>query len=246
MMIMVIGSTSLKEEPMGKRTDNRSVAKNSRHLGEGASPVEQEQAVVPKIKNPDLIKTRRAQVCRAAEDLFAQKGYHKTSVRDIAQKAGMSIGSLYDYIENKEDILRLLCSEFLRTLREEVIKVLEGNEDVVRQLEGTVETMLRVVDRFQEYVLFTYRDSKYLKKQDLIFLIEQDSFFVETFTQIIEKGVQGGVFKAQQPEIVSTLLSILTHSWALKRYTLKKYSLYVFQKTLIEFILDGLLKHQHP
>lgn len=208
--------------------------------------MEQDQSAVPKIKNPDLIKTRRAQVCRAAEDLFAQKGYHKTSVRDIAQKAGISIGSLYDYIENKEDILRLLCSEFLSHLRNEVIKVLEGEEDVVRQLEGTVETMLRVVDRYQEYVLFTYRDSKYLKKQDLIFLIEQDSFFVETFTKIIEKGVQEGVFQAQQPEIVSTILSTLTHSWALKRYTLKKYSLYMFQKTLVDFVLNGLLERQHP
>ncbi|MEJ2716671.1 MAG: TetR/AcrR family transcriptional regulator [Deltaproteobacteria bacterium] len=231
---------------MAKRSYFEAGAGESWQVGEGSSPAEQDQGAVPKIKNPDLVKTRRAQVCRAAEDLFAQKGYHKTSVRDIAKKAGISIGSLYGYIENKEDILRLLCSEFLSHLRSEVIKVLQGEKDVVRQLEGTVETMLRVVDRFQEYVLFTYRDSKYLKKQDLIFLIEQDSFFVETFAKIIEKGVEEGVFRAQQPEIVSTLLSILTHSWALKRYTLKKYSLYMFQKTLIQFVLNGLLKHQHP
>jgi AcrR family transcriptional regulator len=243
---MIVGSKPSKEEPMSKRRGFRSGARESRELGEGTPPLEQRPLAVPKIKNPDLIRTRRAQVCRAAEDLFAQKGYHKTSVRDIAEKAGISIGSLYDYIQNKEDILHLLCSEFLSHLRNEVIKVLEGEEDVVRQLEGAVATMLRVVDRFQEYALFTYRDSKYLKKQDLIFLIEQDSFFVETFARIIKKGVQEGVFRAQQPEIVSTLLTILTHSWALKRYTLKKYSLYMFQKTLIHFILNGLLKQQHP
>lgn len=197
-----------------------------------------------KIKSPALIKTRQARICRAAEELFARKGYHKTSVRDIARKAGMSIGSLYDYIRNKEDILHLLGSEFLTHLRNEVVKVLEGEQDVVRQLEGTLETMLRVVDRFQEYVLFTYRDSKYLKKQDLISLIEQDAFFVQTFTRIIEKGVQEGVFRTAQPEIVSNLLSVLTHSWALKRYSLKKYSLYMFEKTLIHLVFDGLLAHK--
>lgn len=204
----------------------------------------EEQANLSKIKNAALIKTRRAQICRAAEILFAQKGYHKTSVRDIAKKSAISIGSLYDYIRNKEDILHLLSSEFLAYLRNEVVKVLEGETDVVRQLEGTLETMIRVVDRFQEYVLFTYRDSKYLKKQDLISLIEQDSFFVQTFTRIIEKGVEEGVFKTQQPEIVSNLLTILTHSWALKRYNLRKFSLYMFQKALIDFVLNGLLSEK--
>jgi len=205
---------------------------------------EQDQINLPKIKSPTLIKTRHAQILRAAEDLFAQKGYHKTSVRDIAKKSAISIGSLYDYIRNKEDILHLLSNEFLVYLREEVVKVLEGEQDVVRQLEGTLETMLRVVDRFQEYVLFTYRDSKYLKKQDLISLIEQDSFFIGTFTRIIERGIQEGVFRTEQPEIVANLLTILTHSWALKRYNLKKYSLYMFQKALINFVLSGLLKEK--
>lgn len=199
------------------------------------------QTDLPTIKNPALIRARREQICRAAEDLFAQKGYHKTSVRDIAKKAGISIGSLYDYIRNKEDILHLLSSEFLVYLKNEVVKVLECDRDVVRQLEGTLETMVRVVDRFQEYVLFTYRDSKYLKKQDLVSLIEQDSFFIKTLTEIIERGVQEGIFRTYQPEAVSNLLTIMTHSWALKRYNLKKYSLYVFQKTLIQLVMSGLL-----
>jgi len=195
-----------------------------------------------KIKNSTLIKAKQARICRAAEELFAEKGYHKTSIRDIAHKSGISIGSLYDYITNKEDILYLLVHEFYSNLRSEVIKILEGNYDVIKELEGTLETMLRIVDRFQEYTLFTYRDSKYLKKEDLIALLEQDSFFTQTFTKIIKKGVQQGVFETREPEIVANMLTILTHSWALKRYNLKKFSFYSFQKILIQFVLNGLLK----
>ena len=83
-----------------------------------------------------------------------------------------------------------------------------------------------MVDRFQEYTLFTYRDSIYLKKQDLISLIEQD-FFIQTFTSIFEKGAENGVFRTQQPEFVGNLLTIMDHTWALKCYNLKKYSLYL-------------------
>ena len=196
----------------------------------------------PKIKNNKLIEIKQARICRAAEELFAEKGYHRTSIRDIAKKSGISIGSLYDYIKNKEDILYLLVNEFYLHLRTEVIKILDGKYDVIKELEGTLETMLRVVDRFQEYTLFTYRDSKYFKKEDLIALLKQDSFFTQTFARIIKKGVQQGVFETQEPEIVANMLTILTHSWALKRYNLKKYSFYLFQKSLIAFVLNGLMK----
>ncbi len=195
-----------------------------------------------KIKNTELIKTKRAQILRTAEELFASKGYHKTSMRDIAKHSGISSGSLYDYIQNKEDLLYLLTKNFYDNLQKEIIGTLEGGYDVKTEIEGTIESMIRVVDRFQEYVLFTYRDSKYMKKKHLKALSEQDAFFTETFTRIIEKGVEEGVFKTQAPEIVATLLAMLTHSWALKRYTLKKFSLFSFQRALKELVLNGLLR----
>lgn len=196
----------------------------------------------PKIKNSELVKTRRAQICRAAEELFAKKGYHKTSIRDIANKSGISIGSIYDYIRNKEDILYLLAQEFYDNLRNEVVKVLEEGHDAKKQLEGTLETMLRVVDRYHEYVLFTYRDSKYLKETDLIAVLEQESFFIQSFTKIIQKGIQEGLFETDDPEIIANMLTILTHSWALKGYNLKKFSLFSFQRVLLQFVLNGLEK----
>ena len=200
----------------------------------------------PKIKSPDLVRTRRAQISRAAVELFALKGYHGTTVRDIARQSGLSIGSLYDYINNKEDILYLLAEDFYDNLRGEVVKVLEGENDVITKLEGTLETMLRVVDRFQEYTLFTYRESKYLKKEDLIAVQEQEAFFIETFRGLIETGIKEGHFERQDPEMAAIMLTLLTHAWALKRYNLKKFSFYAFQKRLIQFVLHGLLKDTPP
>jgi len=195
-----------------------------------------------KIQNEQLIKARHGQICRAAQELFAEKGYSKTTIRDISQKSGISIGSLYDYIRNKEDILYLLAQDFFSHLYAEVGKVLEEKNDAIKEIEGTMETMLRIIDRFQEYTLFTYRESKSLKKEHLLSLLEQDAFFIKTFSQIIQKGIKEGVFRQQDPEIVANLLAILTHSWALKRYNLKKNSFYSFQKTLISFVINGLRK----
>ena len=195
-----------------------------------------------KIKDNELIKAKQNGICVAAERLFAKKGYHNTSIREIAEQSKISIGSLYDYIDNKEDILFMLSRRFHYEIVKEVVKVLNSGLGVIQELKGTIETTLRVIDRFQEYVLFTYRDSKMLKKEDLIAVLEQEAFVTDTFTKIIKKGIEQGLFETDEPEIMANMINIMTHSWALKRYNLKRFPLFSFQQALNRFILNGLQK----
>lgn len=195
-----------------------------------------------KIKDTELIKVKQNDICVAAERLFAKKGYHNTSIREIAEQSKISIGSLYDYIDNKEDILFMLSQRFHSEIVKEVVKILNSGLGVIQELKGTIETTLRVIDRFQEYVLFTYRDSKMLKKEDLIAVLEQESFVTNTFTKIIKKGMEEGLFETDEPEIMANMINIMTHSWALKRYNLKRFSLFSFQQILNRFVLNGLQK----
>lgn len=195
----------------------------------------------PKIKNANLVKKKLEKICQAAEELFSEKGYHKTTIRDITTKSGISIGSIYDYINNKEDILFLVIKEFFTTLRTEIDRILKENLDVLEEFEAVFETMVRVVERYQEYTLFTYRDSKYLKKEHLNIFLEQERYFINVFENIIKRGMQNGIFRKVEPEIVANTLTIITHSWALKRYSLNKFSIYSFHKTNYQIILRGLL-----
>jgi AcrR family transcriptional regulator len=188
-------------------------------------------------------KERQVQICRAAEELFGKNGYHRTSIRSIAARAGVSIGSIYECINNKEDLLYLMAQEFYEFLKAEVIKVLNEQHDACRKLEGTIETMLRVVDGFRDYTLFTYRESQYLKEEDLISVLEQEAFFTDTLAEIILQGMNEGVFRPQEPQISATLITMLIHSWALKAYKLREYSLYYFQRSLVELVLSGVLVH---
>lgn len=186
-------------------------------------------------------KERQVQIRRAAEELFGKDGYHRTSIRSIAERAGVSIGSIYDCINNKEDLLYLMAREFYDLLKAEVVKVLNEQHDACRKLEGTIETMLRVVDAFSDYTLFTYRESQYLKEEDLISVLEQEAFFTDTLAEIILQGMSEGVFRPQEPQISATLITMLIHSWALKGYKLRQYSLYFFQRALVELVLLGVL-----
>ena len=193
-----------------------------------------------KIKNRALIEKRQQQISDSAMKLFAEKGYHNTSVRDIARHSNISTGSIYDYVQNKEDILFLVSQRFFENLKEEMEKALKGLDDPLIKLKATIEAALSVIDNFQEYVLITYRESKYFKKQDLIGIFQQESFIINIFLRIIEEGNSKFVFNVREPFVTANLLSLMTHCWALKRYNLKEFSLFNFKETLIETVLDGI------
>jgi len=195
-----------------------------------------------KIKNRALIEKRRQQISDSAMKLFSQKGYHNTSVRDIANLSNISTGSIYDYVRNKEDILFLVSQSFFENLEQAMEKTLKGLDDPLMQLKAAIEAALAVIDNFQEYVLITYRESKYFKKQDLIGIFQQESFIINIFLRIIEEGNRMSVFKVREPFVIANLLSLMTHCWALKRYNLKDFSLFNFKESLIETVLDGITK----
>ncbi len=193
-----------------------------------------------KIKNKELVEKRQQQISDAAMRLFAKNGYHNTTVRDIARLSKISTGSIYDYIKNKEDILFLVSKNFFDNLQREVEKAVKGLDDPLMKLRAVIEATLTVIDRFQEYVLITYRESKYFKRQDLMGIFQQEDFFIDVFLRIMEEGRQKGLFQVRDPFVVANLLTLMTHCWALKRYKLKECSLFSFKETLIELVLEGI------
>jgi AcrR family transcriptional regulator len=53
----------------------------------------------------EMIKTRRNQILLGAAEVFAEKGFHKATTKEIAKAAGISEGTIYNYFENKDEIL---------------------------------------------------------------------------------------------------------------------------------------------
>lgn len=68
------------------------------------------EAEIHAIRDAELVETRRNQILDASLKLFLEKGYAATTVRDICAASGVNQASLYDYIANKQDILRRLLN----------------------------------------------------------------------------------------------------------------------------------------
>src|SRR5581483_6323353 len=104
-----------------------------------------------------LVEERHAQLVAAATRLFLKKGYHQTSVREIAAAVGWTMGSLYLYISRKEDVLYLVRQEIMDRL-------IGGLESITWRgtaratLRAYLEHHFRTVNDMQDEVRLLYRE----------------------------------------------------------------------------------------
>jgi AcrR family transcriptional regulator len=111
-----------------------------------------------------LRRDRREEILQASLHLFAEKGFHGTSMRDIARSADITEGLIYHYFENKRDLFRAIIDEhsflpLLRTLPELaehldlrglLIVLARGFFDVLRQNTELTRLLLQEVQVFPE------------------------------------------------------------------------------------------------
>jgi TetR/AcrR family transcriptional regulator, cholesterol catabolism regulator len=197
------------------------------------------------IKNADLVQKRRLQIAEGAAKLFTKKGYFKTNMRDISKATGIPIGSLYDYITKKEDILFLVFDVFhslcTRTVEESGVL---GIEDPVEQLTCALEKMIQVGETHRDMVVLMYRESKALPRDFLKAILERDNGLVKYFENILQKGVAKGSFNVKDPFLTANIIVYLMALEPLRGWNLKgRYEVKEIHEYLTDFILDRVLKH---
>src|SRR5215217_686845 len=70
---------------------------------------------MPKLSQ-EALEARRGRIEEAARELFIKRGFHATSMRDIAEGAGSSLGNLYNYYRTKEDILESIIGRYQKVI----------------------------------------------------------------------------------------------------------------------------------
>src|SRR3954453_7944470 len=108
------------------------------------------------------MSARRTELTRAAARLFAEKGYHGTSVGDLAGALGLQKGSLYAHIESKADLLWEVASEGAAAFHEALDAVAEEGP-VIERIRAALRAPLRVVAEQLDVATVFVREWRYLE-----------------------------------------------------------------------------------
>ncbi|KUF14423.1 MULTISPECIES: TetR/AcrR family transcriptional regulator [Streptomyces] len=140
---------------------------------------------------------RRGELLGIAADVFAEQGYNATTVRKIADAAGMLAGSLYYHFDSKESMLEEILRTFLTELWDGYDSVLSAPLGPRETLEALVTESFREIDRHRSAVAIYQKESKHLVTQTRFeYLVESQQRFEKAWLSTLERGVTEGAFRA--------------------------------------------------
>ncbi|MEU7040892.1 TetR/AcrR family transcriptional regulator [Streptomyces varsoviensis] len=140
---------------------------------------------------------RRGELLATAAEVFAAQGYNATTVRRIADEAGMLAGSLYYHFDSKESMLDEILTTFLDELWARYDAVLAAGLDPRRTIEALVTESFREIDRHRAAVAIYQKESRHLAAQPRFgYLTDSQRRFEEAWLGTLERGVAAEVFRA--------------------------------------------------
>ena len=136
---------------------------------------------------------RRAELLDIAARLFAERGFKNTTVRDIADAAGILSGSLYHHFDSKESMVDELLDSFQTALWEEYDAIEAADLTPRQKLEAVVRASFEAIDRHHSEVAIFQNDASYLSSFERFgYLEERNARFRALWTGLLAEGVAAG------------------------------------------------------
>lgn len=159
---------------------------------------------------------RKDQLFDVATRLFREKGFHNTSMQELADALGVQKSSLYYHVESKEELLLRILEEGSRLQAAQIDEIYAADicptEKLRRALMGYATTVMEYQDLFSVYI--NELQSLPVEQTGQIHSVRQN--YQRVLTQIIEEGIRNGCFRSTDPKIAClAVLGMLTwvHRW---------------------------------
>lgn len=141
--------------------------------------------------------SRREQLLAIAATLFAEKGFRNTTVRDIADAAGILSGSLYHHFDSKESMVDELLVPFQEELFGKYDEILASGDDARTKLERAVRVSFEAIDQHPHEVAIFQNDADHLGSFERFgYLADRNAQSRQVWVSLLEEGVRTGVLRA--------------------------------------------------
>ena len=181
----------------------------------------------------------------AAVRVFDRYGLRKTTMRDIAESAGMSKSSLYYYFKSKKDILSSAVRQEVETLTEKLSQAVQQNISPQEKLRAYVITRMNLL--FELSVYYASLSDAYLEQYAFI---EQEretftKFEINTISEILTDGIQKKIFKVKDIFAAANIIIITMKALELRLFAGKSMDdLDTTVDTMLEIMFQGLETRQ--
>lgn len=157
-------------------------------------------------------------ILKTAQELFSVYGFHHVSMNLIADESGFSIGTLYNFFKNKDDLYGELVRDNYRAFHHELVQALESPGDEVERIRAYISAKGSIFENNRSMLRLYFeetRKSRFDIKSGLdveLRVIYDD--FMQKLAAVFESGVKNGLFRPlMEPYYLAVALASLTNAF---------------------------------
>lgn len=154
-------------------------------------------------KNPEK---RKAELMDAAQLLFLEKGYEKTTVNDIVKQVNVAQGTFYYYFKSKSEIIDAIVNRFISLIEMELQTIFDNQDhDVVTRLNDAINKLFEITSNSQDILDYINKESAAMLHERIVKVT-----IVPLIATIVDEGVKAGKFAVYYPlETIEVILPAL-------------------------------------
>ncbi len=188
------------------------------------------------------VSPTKQKIFEEAARLFQENGYLAASMRDLAQRVGLQVSSLYSHIGSKEELLQKICFDSARAYTEGMKRVEESNATPLEKLKQLISLHIQIATTDVTSVTIFSDEWRHLSEPFLQEFLTIRKDYERRFSRILQQGIDAGELVDMNVTVV--LFSILTSlRWLHRWYPEKRgISVKALEAEILRFLLEGIKK----
>lgn len=149
---------------------------------------------------------RRHEIFHQVVNVFMKKGFHETSMQEIAQVAGLGKSTLYDYFKTKDEILIYFFEDQLNDLTNEAQKIALQNLSADKRLRQVMEKYMEILQANKSLFMRLTAESQSLRPESQKQIQDKRHAYQNLIRALIDEGIREGVFRKVDSLLAARLL----------------------------------------
>ncbi len=169
------------------------------------------------VRNERIAVANLGRIIDATLTLANRKGFTAMSLRELTERAGLSLGGLYAYIKSKDDLVVMIQAQVQRQLERAMAGQLADIDGPAQRLATAIRTHIYLSEALLPWFQFLYMEARHLAPRERRQAIVMEQASETLFAEIIQAGQKAGEFRDCDAHVAAGLLKAVLQDWYLKR-----------------------------
>ncbi len=188
------------------------------------------------------VAQRREHIAEAACRVIALHGFAGSSIRAIADEAGLHVPTLYQYVDSKDEILELVFRWLVDQSRLDIAGATEGRSSAREKLQAVVGALTWRGNQHRERMGMLNRELKSLSPKARLRVLAEIQTLMAQIAAVIDEGVSRGEFRSVDPLLAANFVDAVVDVWALRQFSIKRIGVEGFEAEVVRFLDAALLR----